>query len=111
MANRVGRPKKIIDYEKVFELAALYCTQKEIATALHIDVSTLARDAKFHEVYDDGIAKCKISIRRMQYATAKRGSAHMQEYLGKQILGQADKIETKNDDRVTIVIESEDAKV
>jgi uncharacterized protein YpmB len=44
----------------------------------------------------------------MQWQSAMKGNVQMQMWLGKQHLKQADKVETKNDDRVTIVIAGDD---
>ena len=109
--NKGGRPKTQIPYERVLELAGIFCTQAEIAALIKIPLSTLEKDAEFRRVYHEGIENAKTSIRRMQYETANRGSNDMQKWLGKQYFGQADKVETKNDDRVTIVIAGDDKDV
>lgn len=109
--NKGGRPKVAIDYERVLELASIFCTQAEIATVIGVSLSTCSHDPEFVRIYFEGIENAKTSIRRMQYATASRGSTDMQKWLGKQYIGQADKVENKNEDRVTIVIEGDDANV
>jgi len=109
--NKGGRPKTQIPYERVLELAGIFCTQAEIAALIKIPLSTLEKDEEFRRVYHEGIESAKTSIRRMQYETAKRGSTDMQKWIGKQYIGQADKVENKNEDRVTIVIAGDDKDV
>ena len=106
-----GRPKTICDYEKVRELASIFCTQAEIASLCGVSLSWADHDPEFKRVYFEGIETAKTSIRRMQYETAKRGSTDMQKWIGKQYIGQADKVENKNDDRVIIVIGDDDKDV
>ena len=107
--NKGGRPKTQIDYERVLELASIFCTQAEIAALIKVPLSTCTHDEEFLRIYHDGIEQAKTSIRRMQYETAKRGSTDMQKWLGKQYFGQADKVESKNEDKVTIVIEKDES--
>ena len=52
--KKMGRPKFEIDYAAVKNLAALMCTQEEIAAFLGCDVTTLQRDKDFHGVYKLG---------------------------------------------------------
>lgn len=99
MARKVGRPKKIIDYEAVEKLATIMCTQEEIASFLDISVRTLQRDKEFCRVFKKGIEKGKMSLRRTQFRIADN-HAGMAIFLGKQYLGQRDRIavdETKFD--------------
>ena len=92
MAER-GRPKFEIDYDAVYDLGQLMCTQEEIAAFLKCSVKTLQRDEQFSRIYKEAIETGKKSIRRMQYESAKKGNVTMQIWLGKQYLGQRDKTE------------------
>ena len=94
--NKGGRPKIKIDYETVEKLAAMMCTQEEIASYFDCDVRTLQRDAEFCQVFKKGIDKGKMSMRRTQMKMAEAGNATMSIWLGKQYLGQRDKIEQTN---------------
>lgn len=96
--NKGGRPKKTIDYETVEKLAALFCTQDEIAAFLNLDVKTLRADEKFLELYKKGLEKGKCSLRRHQYECAKKGNSAMLIWLGKQYLGQSEKMAIVNSD-------------
>jgi hypothetical protein len=101
-----GRPKKQIDYELVKELADIQCTQEEIAGVLNISVRTLQRDDEFCRIYKNGMLKGKMSLRRMQWASAQSGNNTMLVWLGKQYLGQSDKVETENNTNNKEMIEA-----
>lgn len=89
----MARPKFIIDYEQVVKLAGIHCTQQEIATFLGCSVDTLLRDEKFCELYKKGLEVGKMSLRRLQWKKAQDGNTTMLIWLGKNLLGQKDKIE------------------
>ena len=95
-----GRPKKQIDYEAVEKLAAMMCTQEEIASYLDVSTRTLQRDAEFCHIYKKGLDKGRMSLRRMQYKAADGGNSTMLVWLGKQYLGQSDKQEMSIDAKV-----------
>lgn len=84
-----GRPKKVIDYIQVEKLAALMCTQQEIANFLDLNVRTLQRDSEFSRIYKKGMDKGKMSLRRHQFKLAEN-NASMAIWLGKQHLDQTD---------------------
>lgn len=91
-----GRPKKEIDYNAVEKLAGMQCTQEEIAHFLDLSVRTLQRDEEFCRLYKKGIDTGKMSLRRTQFKLAEK-SASMAIFLGKQYLGQKDKVEYTDD--------------
>lgn len=91
--NKGGRPKKVIDYMLVEELAAIFCTQQEIANIMKCDLRTLQRDEQFCHIYTKGIDVAKSSLRRMQYKTAMNGNVSMQIWLGKQYLNQREPVQ------------------
>jgi hypothetical protein len=98
----MARPKKIIDYSTVEKLAAIMCTQEEIASYLDISARTLQRDDEFCRIYKKGLDKGRMSIRRHQYKLLEAGNATMGIWLGKQYLGQSDKQEVKHGGGVEI---------
>lgn len=104
---KVGRPKTKIDYELAEKLASIMCTQEEIATMFDCDVRTLQRDDEFCRVFKKGKDKGRISLRRMQFKKAEKGSDSMLIWLGKQVLNQRDVIETNNEslDKVNQLLE------
>lgn len=101
----MGRKKIEIDWKQVEELAAIMCTQIEIAAVLGISTKTLQRSKKFWEVYDRGREKAKTSLRRAQFKKAMDGNTTMLIWLGKQYLEQREKTDNinKNEDIITIV--------
>lgn len=99
----MSRPKiKISNDEwKIIEnLCAIMCTGEEIASVLNVSYDTLERRVRekyktsFAEYIKKHSAKGRTSLRRMQYRTAESGNATMQIWLGKQYLGQSDKVES-----------------
>ena len=88
-----GRPKKEIDYELAGKLAAIQCTQEEIAGILDISRQTLLKDEQFLYIFRTKKEAGKSSLRRMQWKTAEGGNPTMQIWLGKQYLKQSDKQE------------------
>ena len=96
-----GRPKIEIDYEKVEELAAVMCTEKEIAAVLGVSLSKLKADKEFMATYKKGIEASKASLRHKQFVLSDKNPA-MAIFLGKNYLGQADKDTTKVDATVSI---------
>jgi len=94
----MAREKKIDKKELVMELAGLNCSQDEIARILKVSVSTIQRNYKAEMT--KGKEYVKTSLRRAQYRSALNGSFVMQIWLGKNLLGQTDKIETHSQDEI-----------
>lgn len=92
-----GRPQKEIDVEKLRNLAAIHCTDEEIASVLQISVDTLSRrkkdDPAVLEALEGGRNQGKASLRRLQWELAKKHNAAMLIFLGKNILKQRDRFE------------------
>ena len=86
------KSKKEIKIEKqVQKLASFGLTNKEIAEALGYDDSTLKR--KFEIFLIKGKANLKQRLKNKQIQVALGGNVVMLIWLGKQYLGQTDKIE------------------
>lgn len=96
--NKGGRPKKTIDQEQFEKLCELQCTQEEICGWFDITDKTLTSWCKttygvsFSEIYNKKREKGKISLRRAQFQLAQKNAA-MAIFLGKNYLGQTDRIE------------------
>lgn len=87
-----GRGKKtIIDEAKLELLASLGLTQPEMAAVLDCSEDTLQRN--YAEVMRIGLNKCRASVRRKQFELAMAGNATMLIWLGKQMLGQKERID------------------
>lgn len=89
--------------KKVFEnLCGLQCSMLEICDAFDVDDKTLTSWCKttynmqFSEIFKLKRGKGQISLRRMQWKLAEKNTA-MAIFLGKQYLGQKDKIEYTDD--------------
>ncbi len=85
-----GRPRRLLDLATAEKLAALFCTQAEIAIALGQSERNLRRSAAFLSAYEKGLTAGKTKLRQLQFDNAKAGNATMQIWLGKQYLGQSD---------------------
>lgn len=96
-----GRPKKEISKEQFEKLCGLQCTKEEIAGFFNCSPDTIERYCKstyhdnFAAVYKEYSAQGKISLRRYQFKLAEK-SAAMAIFLGKNMLGQKDRIEYDN---------------
>lgn len=97
--KKLGRPFKEIDQEQFEKLCALQCTQVEIADFFKCSVDTVNDWCKrtygclYSEIYNKYASIGKISLRRLQWKQAEN-SSRMSIWLGKQYLGQSDKVET-----------------
>lgn len=88
----MGRPKLEIDPEVVRKLAMIHCTMIEIAAVVGCSVDTLEK--RFADIIKDGKAQGKSSLRRLQWESAQKGNTSMLIWLGKQLLGQRDQVQT-----------------
>lgn len=106
------RQRKKIDPEQVRQLAMISCTMEEIGFVLGCSVDTLER--RFADVIKEGRAFRRMSLKREQYKAAMAGNITMLIWLGKNDLGQSDKIDQniqthlsldRNDERFKIALE------
>jgi hypothetical protein len=90
-----GRPKIEFDLTELEKLAALQCTDEELAAWFECSVDTIQRrrkeDEAFLRSYQKGREGGKISLRRLQWKTAQGGHAGMQIWLGKNWTDQRDR--------------------
>jgi hypothetical protein len=95
-----GRPKAEIDAAKVENAAGIGCTVEEIAAVLGVGVSTLkdrvAAEPELAEALERGRDKGKATLRRLQWQAANGGNPTMLIWLGKQMLGQKDRVEQEH---------------
>lgn len=108
-----GRPRVEIDWTVFERLCSLQCTLVEIARVFGCSEDTIERAVKRHykvkghpaphfaEVYKRYAADGLVSLRRAQFKSAigtdkSSGNVVMQIWLGKQYLGQSDKMELKD---------------
>lgn len=99
---RTGRPRKPIDQVQFEKLCSILCTEIEIASFFEASLDTLNRWCKrtykmtFEDIYKEKSCRGKISLRRTQFDLAGKGNPTMCIWLGKQILGQSEKITSVN---------------
>lgn len=86
----MGRPEIEIDAKLVQKLASLGCKNSEIAD--HFECSTDTIERRFAAELSKGRANLKMSLRQWQLKYAEKGNATMLVWLGKQTLGQVDKM-------------------
>lgn len=87
----MARPKKPIDEEQLRKLGRIMCTNEEVAAFFGVSADTIER--RFAGVLKEEREKGKTSLRRFQYLAAEKGNTAMLIWLGKQFLGQTDRIE------------------
>lgn len=104
MAEKMGRPLKEIDWVKVEKLCFIHCTGEEIAAIIEVDYDTLVaaieREYKqtFSEYFKKHSSGGRASLRRMQFKAAESGNTTMLVWLGKQHLGQKDRMDYSSED-------------
>jgi len=91
-----GRPRKRVDAKLIEKLAKIMASRAEIAAIAGCSVSTL--DRRFDAAIKRGNDHAKASLRRRQFECAMAGNVTMLIWLGKQWLGQADKVQTESRD-------------
>jgi hypothetical protein len=84
----VGRDKTVVPPDQVEELAALGCTDRDIANFYGIKEDTLRYN--FADYLIKGREELKISLRRSMLRTAHSGNAAVLIFLAKNILGMTD---------------------
>ncbi len=110
----MARPKANIDWQHVGKLLEAGASVVGIAATIGIDEATLYRrcltDNKinFATFSQQKKAKGDELLRVAQFNTAMKGNVTMQIWLGKQRLGQSDKIENKNDGEMVVTFREVD---
>lgn len=100
---KMGRPRKEIDWDDFDRLALIQCTLREIAAWFDVSEDTIEARVKethgvtFAEHLAQRSCKGKVSLRRKQYQAAMGGNTALLIFLGKQWLGQSDKMETRSE--------------
>ena len=100
----MGRPRKQIDKTEFEKLCFLQCTEREFCSWFDVSDETLNKWCKenydgrtFLDVFKEKRENGLISLRRTQFQLAEKSPA-MAIFLGKNLLGETDKMEqTVND--------------
>jgi hypothetical protein len=91
--NGSGRKKVAINIEDVEKLAALQCTDVEIASFLGVSVRTFERRKSqpvVAEAVERGKARGRVSLRRNLWTLANKGNPAANIFLAKNLLGYKD---------------------
>lgn len=97
--KRVGRPKSIFNEKELRYLCSIHCTREEIAGFFQMNKDVLSRkvrkefDMSWNEFYESNSQGSKVAIRRKQIQVAMDGDTQMLKFLGKNMLGQKDKLD------------------
>jgi hypothetical protein len=83
-----GKNKKIVFPEDVYKLAAIGCTDQDIATWFDIEYSTLRYN--FSDIIAKGRQDLKMTLRKSMLKNALNGNAAIQIFLAKNMLGMSD---------------------
>lgn len=106
--NKGGRPRKNLDEPKFngwdqLDALVIWSTQEYCAERLGMSADTLSQLIKektglsFPEYKSQKQEPMRINLLKKQYDTAMNGNVTMQIWLGKQYLGQSEKVSTKNE--------------
>lgn len=113
-----GRPRKELDLELAKRLCQVQCTAQEMSSVLDISPDTLdlrLKDAGyegFTEFYKSHSDEGKVSVRRAQFKLATEElNPTMLIWLGKQMLGQRDKMDLDHTGRFTVNLANDDANL
>ena len=96
-----------INLAELEKLAAMQCTDEEIAAWFNVSPRTIERRRKspvFAETICRGKARGRISLRRAQLKILEQGKATMGIWLGKQYLGQADQIDVNTNHQTVVLV-------
>lgn len=88
--------KVVIDPVQLGKLAEMCCSIEEVAAYFRTTVQTVRARIKkdpLKTVWESGLARGRISLRRAQMQSALGGDRTMQIWLGKQLLDQKDKVD------------------
>jgi hypothetical protein len=98
--RKMGRPKKVIDWDEIERLSKIFCTYEEIEAVTGHNIKTLKQYPEFLPLYKRGREYGKMSLRRKQLHHADRSVA-MAIFLGKVYLGQReqDVLDVQNADQ------------
>lgn len=104
----MARPKIEIDAKEVYKLAQIGCRNEEIADWFGCSAQTI--ETRFQPELDKGRSELRMTLRRWQLESAKKGNVAMLIWLGKQMLKQTDvqAVNLTNDGKNQITVEIKD---
>jgi hypothetical protein len=93
-----GLRKKVVTPEEVFKLAALGCSDKEIALWFDVAYETLRYN--FSDIIAKGRQEMKTALRNAMFKNAMSGNAALQIFLAKNLLGMSDNPSNTDDTKI-----------
>lgn len=94
------KPKAKVDPKQIETLASIGCTVEEMALVVGCSKDTLER--RFMGNIEKGRAFFKVSLRRKQVELANSGNVGMLIWLGKQCLGQKERLKTESEQKIDV---------
>lgn len=101
----MARPVKEIDPKQLESLAAIHCSNEEMASVLGVHKRTLER--RYAAVIAQGRNKGKMSLKRKRYDVAMQGNVPMLIWLSKQFLGETDKVSSDITEKSHVILEAQ----
>lgn len=98
-----------IDQAKFESLCKCQCSEREIASEFGVNIETLRRWCKntykktFEEVFEEKRFCGFTALRSKQFMEAMKGNTTLLIFLGKNYLGQSDKVETEQMEKIEII--------
>jgi hypothetical protein len=92
-----GMRKRVVTPQEVFKLAALGCSDKEIAVWFDVPYDTLRYN--FTDIMAKGRQEMKTALRNAMFKNALSGNAALQIFLAKNLLGMSDNPSNTDDKR------------
>lgn len=102
----MARRRIELDLSELEKLAAMHCTQAEVAGFFGVATKTIQRrlkERRYREAWERGTARGRVSLRRAQFRAAEKGNATMLIWLGKNWLGQSDEPQPDGSARAAVV--------
>jgi hypothetical protein len=99
----MGRPRKPVDPTLVAKLARIGCTDREISGIVGMEESGVSK--RFSDILRKSRETMRERLRRVQWKSAMKGNITMQIWLGKQMLGQADKAEVSGPNGTSLTVQ------
>lgn len=100
-----GRTRRVVNPDDVFGLAALGCSDREIATWFDIKEDTLRYN--FADIMAKGRQEMKTALRNAMFKNAMNGNAALQIFLAKNFLNMSDN-PTNTDDKAPLPWKDDD---
>ena len=103
------RPRKPVDKELIYKLAAIHCTNKEIASVVGIHIDSLQRH--YSDILIAGRESGKGKLRRRMWEEAMKGNVTMLIWLSKNYLGMTDSVVVSDEKRALPWSDDDDNKI